>query len=463
MDAVAIYARISDDKTGEQIGVEAQVAECQELAAAEGLTVVGTPYLDPSLSAYQGGARPGYRGLLAAVRSGRIQGVLVWSADRLHRDPTEAEAFMKLCRKHGVTKIYTAAGDVFNIATAEGMKNFGYAAVAARFESQRRGERVVVARKRQAAQGKFGGGSRRPYGFGVPVMERDVWDRKTKTYVVQKLGEPQLDYTRVVEEEAEEIRRWARKLLSGVSMAHILADLKEREVPTVTGRPWSSAAVKGILTNPRVSGSTHHGGEIVKRDAWQSILAEEQRLALVEMFKDPARRNSPGNTPRWLGSLLYRCGVCDNGAAMFVRRQPNGTPVYCCREKFHCKRPVELVDGLVELVAISRLSEPDTVDMFARPHTSPDVDVVALRDEQQALRQRQDDLATDYADGRLSRSQLHAGTERIDVRLHDIAELLAASTQESPLSPLVGVEDVADAGMTCRSASVDPSCGWSWT
>jgi site-specific DNA recombinase len=44
---------------------------------------------------------------------------------------------------------------------------------------------------------------------------------------------PVLAMTRHNETEADEIRRWADDLLSGVSMAHLLRDLAARKVATV--------------------------------------------------------------------------------------------------------------------------------------------------------------------------------------------------------------------------------------
>ena len=104
----------------------------------------------------------------------------------------------------------------------------------AEYECDHRGERVALARKRQARKGEYGGGVR-PYGWGVdtgrvrsvcvnpkaPAMERRYEDR------------PVLDMTRHSPAEAAEIRRWADDLLAGVSMNQVLRDLAARGVPTV--------------------------------------------------------------------------------------------------------------------------------------------------------------------------------------------------------------------------------------
>jgi hypothetical protein len=48
-----------------------------------------------------------------------------------------------------------------------------------------------------------------------------------------------------------------------------------------------------------------------------------------------------------------------------------------------------------------------------------------LAEEAAVLRQRLNDLATDYADGILSRAQLHAGTEKIKARLAEVEQAMA--------------------------------------
>lgn len=103
-----------------------------------------------------------------------------------------------------------------------------------------------------------------------------------------------------------------------------------------TGRPpgtggWNSKTIRQILTHPRTSGHLLYQGKVITRSAYEPILHDDVREALVTLFSDPARKTSPGNTPRWLGSLIYQCGTCADGTTMTVRRSKSGTPVYRCR------------------------------------------------------------------------------------------------------------------------------------
>ena len=87
---VAIYARISADKTGAGLGVERQIEDCEKLAADNGWIVVAR-HSDNDISAYSGKPRPGYKALLDGIKAGEYDAVIVWHQDRLLRRPRDLE------------------------------------------------------------------------------------------------------------------------------------------------------------------------------------------------------------------------------------------------------------------------------------------------------------------------------------------------------------------------------------
>src|SRR5689334_8929596 len=105
----AIYTRISSDREGAGIKVATQEDDCRLLADQIGATVV-TVHSDNDISAYSGKPRPGYRALLEDVAAGRVDVVLVWHTDRLHRSPRELEDYIQACAAHGVRTNSVRAG-----------------------------------------------------------------------------------------------------------------------------------------------------------------------------------------------------------------------------------------------------------------------------------------------------------------------------------------------------------------
>ena len=328
-------------------------------------------------------------------------------------------AFIRLARAHELRVFSWTKGAEYRLDRAAGRKELRNDVTEAEYESDHRGERVALARKRQARNGDYGGGVR-PYGWGVdsgrvrsvcvnpkaPAMERRYEDR------------PVLDMTRHSPAEAAEIRRWADDLLSGVSMNQILRDLADRGVPTVAmtdgrvgaarredGRPWRvelpdhpADPHQPPYVGPRgVPGADRHP---------QRLRADPARRypeALITLFSDPARKTSPGNTPKWLGSLIYRCGKCGDGTTMSVRRNTAGTPVYRCRAAGHCAWPAVRTDAHVENVIVERLSRPDVADLLPR---ETDADVAALREELIVLEARKNGAAQMYARRAIDEEQL---------------------------------------------------------
>lgn len=449
----AEYARISRDKRGAAEGVETQQAENADAADELG-TTIGESYTDNDLSAYSGVERPGYERLLADIAAGKIGTLIIWHANRLHRSTDEVNAFIKLARAHGLRLYSTTKGAFYNLEKASGRKELRDDTSEAEYESEHRGERVAIARKRQARQGVYGGGVR-PFGWGVDTGRVRSVCVNPKAPPAERVYEdrPVLDMTRHNEDEAEEIRQWADDLLSGVSMNRVLRDLAGRGVLTVAMKDertvrrngkeakhagWNSRTVRQILTHPRTSGHAVYQGEIVRRNAYEPILHEDVRQSLITLFADPARKTSPGNTPKWLGSLTYRCGKCDDGTTMTVRRNSSGTPVYRCRVRGHCQWPAERTDMYIENVIVARLSREDVASLI--PH-EVEVDVSALRDELVVCDNRKRGAAQLYARGTIDDAQLETITAELDQRMSEIRTDLNAATSHSPLSVFAMTDD----------------------
>ncbi len=99
--AAAIYCRISRDRTGAGLGVERQEEDCRVLAASLGLDVAEV-FVDNDLSAYSGKPRPEYDRLLAGIKAGRFDAVIVWHQDRLLRRNSALEGHIGVCEPRSI-------------------------------------------------------------------------------------------------------------------------------------------------------------------------------------------------------------------------------------------------------------------------------------------------------------------------------------------------------------------------
>ncbi len=120
-------------------------------------------------------------------------------------------------------------------------------------------------------------------------------------------------------------------------------------------------------------------------------------------------------------------------------RSHRGVRTYQCSKK-HLSRAAQPIDDLITALVIERLSQDDAGELLrddARP------DTIALSDEAQALRARQDELAGMYADGSLSRRQFELANSRLTAQLERVESQLSYTSRAEVLRDLVGKDPAA--------------------
>jgi site-specific DNA recombinase len=443
-----LYCRISDARNGEDNGVRDQEADLRNRAAqlgwGIGRVIVENDYVNGSVGRSTASAfkrrkvklpdgrtamrvvRPGWREMLDDLADGRADALLALDLDRAARDPRDLEDLIDVIESRtpripveSVTGSLKLANDA-DITMARVMVAVGNKS------SRDTARRVARARLRQASNGEYGGG-RRPYGF-----------------------EP--DGVSIRMSEAAEIVKAADGILAGMTLRATVAEMNRRGVRTVSGRPWTSVTVKGLLTSPRIAGLVIYKGEVLEEASasWPAILPRETWDALRHILTDPNRRTSPGSTPRWLGSHLYRCGHPDHLEANPPVTMRAGTAgggagrprvrAYRCRESAHLVRAAAGLDDYVEKAIIERLSRPDAADLLA-PRV--DVDTTALHAEANAIRGRITEAKDAWESGVFTLAELKVRTSRLRERLTEVEGKLNAASGRDPLVGLAGNPDAA--------------------
>jgi site-specific DNA recombinase len=410
--SAALYCRISSDPRDTGLGIDRQREECAALATARGLRVVAT-HVDNDVSAYSGKRRPGYLALLEAIEAGRVDVVVAWHPDRLHRSPLELEGFIAAVEKADVA-VHTVTAGQWDLSTATGRFFARQLGGVARYESEHRGERLKAKLAQNAHRGVTHG--RPTYGW------RGGYDENRNRRDV-------LDPT-----EAEVVRGIARDILAGKSIRSITKDLNECGVASPRGGEWQKGMVRHLVLRPRNAGVRVHQGQEIGEGTWEPLLDRGTFEQVRAVLADPARRTSVGTAAAHLLSGIARCGVC----AATMRFAMNRTvPSYRCSGRSCVSRRAENVDSLVIEVVLGRLARPDAADLLA-PSRRPERAQAA--EEARSLRARLDNAADDYADGKIDARQLERITARLRPRLTD-AEARARTVDDYPLlDGLVGQE-----------------------
>src|SRR5271167_1252818 len=263
----AIYTRKSSEEGLEQEfnSLQAQREACEAFIksqAGEGWKLIKTAYDDGGFS---GGTieRPALQRMLASIREGSIDVVVVYKVDRLTRSLADFARMVELFDAHGVS--FVAVTQQFNTTTSMGRLTLNVLLSFAQFEREVIGERIrdkVAASKRK---GIWMGGS-------VPIG----YDARERKLLVN-------------ENEAKNVRHIFERYLEIGSVRLLKKDLDSRGIVSATkasrkgntrgGMPFSRGALYNVLSNPIYVGEIRHKNErhmgqheaIVSRDLWERV------------------------------------------------------------------------------------------------------------------------------------------------------------------------------------------------
>jgi site-specific DNA recombinase len=414
----AIYARISRDTEGTELGVTRQQDDCAREAARRGWEVVGR-YVDNDVSANSKRPRPEYQRMKRDIESGHIEAVVVWSIDRLTRSPRELEDIIELADRQGLA--LANVGGNTDLSTPEGRvfaRNLG---AFAKYETDNLAKRLKRKFQEKAEKGE-------PHGYAP--------------YGYERVGKANV----MVPEQAAIIRECAERVLGHESLRSVVTDLNARGVHGPKAEKWNSTILRQILLRPTNAGLRQYQGKVIgEAFAADPILDVDTFERLTALLTDPSRRsNHVGPGYKYLLSGVAVCGRC--GGKM--RRQVGSTtvdkktgrtrvsrPSYNCADCFRVRRNQESVDELIRAVIVERLSRPDAGGLF----TTGDSEIVKECEKQLAVIDAKLDTAADqFADDAITGAQLKRITARLRLDRTAIERRRDAARPQSALSGVVG-------------------------
>ena len=138
MKRVAVYSRASPDCL---LSEDQQIERLRTIAAERGWSVTSV-CSDRATTVRKGqDRRPGELALIEAIRSGAIDGVLLWSIDRIGKSLVELVGFMETCRLHDVS--LWVEEQKLDTATSNGMSLFDLSTMMATHLRQSRRNRIL--------------------------------------------------------------------------------------------------------------------------------------------------------------------------------------------------------------------------------------------------------------------------------------------------------------------------------
>lgn len=408
-----VYARISADREGRELGVQRQVDDSVAMVENAGDHVVRV-YCDNDISASTRSrkVRPEYNQMLADVRSGLIRGIAAYKSSRITRRPRENEDLIELAEKYGTVFRYVAS-PAFDLGTANGRTVARILAATDAGEPEGLSEQARRQRLQKAMAGEFLGG--RP-SFG---------------YTVDGMG--------VVEEQAAFVADAYERFLARESLGEIARRFNRAGLRTAHGGEWGYDTMRRLLMRARYAGLIELGGEILGKGKWPAIVDEETWRAARAILTDPKRRREHSSDRIYLGTGVFLCGVCDDGTTVRSTVVNKGQRAYKCRLHAHLTRAAEPVDDMVQRYMVERLREPDSVNLLT---SNSDVDLRDLHRQAEEIRHQINEADDDRAEGVIDRGRWMRITERLRARLVEVERSLNASARGSVLNGLVGNPDI---------------------
>ena len=406
-----LYARISQDRDGTMLGVERQREDCERLIESHGWELTGL-YVDNDVSAYSGKPRPEYVRLLGDLEAKRIDAVVAWHPDRLHRSPRELEDFVTIVENAGAAVETAMAGSV-DLASPSGRMVARMLGAAARYEVEHKSERAKRKARQRAEQGHPNKGGTRPFGLSA-------------------------DWSEVVPGEADALRDAAARVLGGTPLYTIAREWDASGLRPPRGDRWSVTSIKRILTSWRAAGYREHDGERIARGTWPAVLDLEAVELLRVKLRDPDRRRFRRHGAKYLLTGMLTCGKC--GRPLFTRPTNDGERRYACTPN---------PDGCGGTSMNAEKLEPHVAERVLAAIDSPTLSTAIAEQEEhgeagpvQRLHEAEAalaELASDYYSARmLTKPEFLSARAKIEHRIDDAKREVAAQSDGATVGPIVG-------------------------
>jgi site-specific DNA recombinase len=387
----AIYTRKSHEEGLDQefnsLDAQRQSAEAYiESQRHEGWKLIRKRYDD---AAYSGGTlnRPALQELLADIRAGHIDCVVVYKVDRLSRSLLDFAKLINLFEEHGVS--FVSVTQQFNTTTSMGRLTLNILLSFAQFEREIAGERIRDKKLATAQQGKYVGGG--------PILGLDVVDKK---YVVNPEEAKLVREIFNRFEKLESCRKVANALNAEGYRTKVRSSTKSGKQRG--GKPWTQRSVYEVLINRKYTGQMVHKGKVYP--------GEHEAIVSVEQFERVRKLLSANQTYTHKHQVrrfvllrrMIRCGECGGRVQpSWTRKDGREYRYYACRKKIkegygQCPLP-NLPAGEIETAVVDQLRallrHPDVIartyrEICKTAGTGPDKAALARLEELRLRREQ---------------------------------------------------------------------------
>lgn len=314
---VAIYARVSTEEQAEHgYSIDAQLDTLRNYCKMYGKTVYGE-YVDRGVSGKSVEGRYELQRLLRDVETGEIDEVIVWKMNRLARKTIDLLKMVDHFSKYKVA--FRSFTENFETETAMGKFALQMLAAVGELERNTIVDNVKMGLKQRARTGNYNGG------LVLGYRSLATGDKRSKGSSLE-----------IVPEEAAIVRKIFELYASGKGLRAIANQLNHEGNKTKLGNPFSTTAVKEIVTNPLYAGIIRYNrfenwnerrrkgknpDPIIVEGKHEPIIPKELWEKVQVLHNEKSKVNPRVFDGQYLLTGLIRCPEC--GAPMVANRTKN--------------------------------------------------------------------------------------------------------------------------------------------
>ncbi|MDO5396601.1 MAG: recombinase family protein [bacterium] len=428
---VALYPRVSTlEQAREGWSIGEQIERMKAYCAAKGWDVYKS-YTDAGFS----GAsmiRPGLQSMIADIKGGKIDLVLVYKLDRLSRSQKDTLYLIEdVFLANNVH--FASLTENFDTSTPFGRAMVGILSVFAQLEREQFRERSKMGKEARAKKGLYHGGS-------LPIG----YDYENGKLVIN-------------EYEARQIREIFRLFLEGDAITSISKKMTDAGYTHKHGT-WehNENRIRYILHNELYAGWTHIGNDIVPGQH-EAIISQETLDAATEKLKERDKRNpdrkSAFQHTSLLGGFLY-CRQCGGRYFAMTRRNTNGKkvyeyPKYICYSRYglakhmvkdsNCRNKIVNRKEL-DLMVITQIkgltSHPESIEQLLSEHRAADTkaaEQAALNNRLNYIKKQIDKVMDLYLIGNIDKSIISDRLSKLQAEQSLLMEKLEAVKEIPPV------------------------------
>lgn len=419
----AVYVRYSSENQRDGYSVEYQLDECKKYIESEGMLFVNS-YIDEATTGKTTDNRAAFFQMLADVKRGLYDCVIVYKYSRFARNLVEASIYRQQIEKAGAQLI--SAMERIDDTTPEGKMMRNIIMVMDEYYSDNLATFVSSSMHTAAKSGKILGGAAL---FGYRRNE----EKKLEI-------EPR---------EAELVKRIFELYANGMPLGRIVEHLNADGIRTRRGNPFSESGLYAILRNEKYIGRFTYSVEgyetividnaipaIIDAETWQRV---HQRIADYALNTTTPRPRKKERIYPLTGKIT--CGCCGNvffGSAKARAKTDVEYNYYVCRGKKHLKICTnkdirkehleafvfgEIKKHLLNPEVIEKLTE-ETYAIIADGAEDLGADLKKLKAEKAKIEKKLEALLDAMLDGDMPKSMMKKKSAKLNESLAEIEKQL---------------------------------------